>query len=434
MDTRISVRKLALPGAAIFAGGLLGWLSISGTGWLLAVALGGVALFVFVPSASVRAVVAFAFGTILIIASATTFVPVGGTVISVGLRVVGVAFLALSRLQESFGTPVFGVEGRLGSSHMRSWLPWVIVSYSLYLVLSTALHGQWLNFILYGGGVVLLVIALIATASVDPYDVVAKGVIVALVFVLAMSCVYGLFVPSLGIAGTRLRGITSNGNTLGFYAFLLGSLALIEVKRAWVRHVLLTLSLVVVLWTSSRASLLALVIVILCVFLSKISKPAILTVFGLVGIVVVVGVLWPRAFDVLGGIIRGNNSRALSFDTAIEAFRSSPLIGVGMGNNVDEIASSPLRALAFAGIGGLLAVVLLWLSFLWFSRKGGIQIIGFSAAAIVHSFFEGWMLSPIGPLLLVFVVCWWVIVRPSLTPAPLGSPSTRYDVVAGRRG
>lgn len=434
MEYRFSVRKFAGPGAAILAAGLLGWLSISGTGWLPAVALGGIAIFAFVRSASVRAIVAFSFGTILIMASATTFVPVGDTVISVGLRVVGVVFLALSRLQESFGTAGFSVEKRFSSSHMRAWLPWVIVSYLLYLILSTAFHGQWLNFIFYGGGVILLVIALIATASADPYDVVAKGVIVALVFVLAMSVVYGLFVPSLGIAGTRLRGITSNGNTLGFYAFLLGSLALIEVKRAWVRHVLFTLALVVVLWTSSRASLLALVIVILCVFLSKISKAAILTVFGLVGAVVVVGVLWPRAFDVLGGIIRGNNSRALSFDTAIGAFRSSPLIGVGMGNNVDEIASSPLRALAFAGIGGLLAVVLLWLSFLWFSRKGGILIIGFSVAAIIHSFFEGWMLSPISPLLLVFVVCWWVIVRPSFTPLYLASPSTRYDLVARRGG
>lgn len=434
MGYRLSVQKFALPGTAILAGGLLGWLSISGTGWLLAVALGGIAIFVFTPGGSIRAIVAFAFGTILIIASATTFVPVGGTVISVGLRVVGVVFLALSRLQQSSGTACFSVEKQPSFSRMRSWLPWVIISYLIYLILSTALHGQWMNFILYGGGVILLVIVLIATASADPYDVVAKGVIGALVFVLAMSVAYGLFVPSLGIAGTRLRGITSNGNTLGFYAFLLGSLALIEVKRAWVKFVLFTLALVVVLWTSSRASLLALVIVILCVFLSKQSKAAILTVFGLVGAVGVVGVLRPRTFDVLGGIIRGNNSRALSFDTAIDAFRSSPFIGVGMGNNVDEIASSPLRALAFAGIGGLIAVVLLWLSFLWFSRNGGIQIIGFSTAAIVHSFFEGWMLSPISPLLLVFVVCWWVIVRPSFTPVHLASPSTRYAVVADGGG
>ena len=433
MEYNLSGHKRALAGAAILAGGLLGWLSITGMGWLLAAALAGVALFVFVPSASIRAVVAFAFGTILIISSATTFVPVGGTVISVGLRIVGVAFLTLSRLQKSPGTAGFSVEEQLSSARMRSLLPWVIVSYLLYLILSTAFHGQWLNFIFYGGGVILLVIVLIATASVDPYDVVAKGVIAALVFVLAMSVAYGLLVPSIGIAGTRLRGITSNGNTLGFYAFLLGSLALIEVKRAWVKLVLLTLAVVVVLWTSSRASLLALMVVILSVILSKLSKAGILSFFGLIVTVGVVVVLRPRTFDVFGGIIRGNNSRSLSLDTAIEAFRSSPLMGIGMGNNVDEIASSPLRALAFAGIGGLIAVILLWLSFLWFSRKGGIQIIGFSTAAIVHSFFEGWMLSPIGPLLLVFVVCYWVIVRPSLTSAFLTSPSTRYDVVAGRR-
>lgn len=411
MSTHAVARRFALPGAAMITAASLGWLSASGAAWLLPLVLGVAGLLLLVLSASVRAIAPYTIGVLLIIASSTTFLPGNDTVISLGLRVVGIGFLVLSSFQKSSRTASFSFDRELNSAEIWSWLPWVIVSYLLYLLLSTAFHGQWIDFILYGGGVVLLVVALVATAIAVPNQVVAKGVIAALVIVLALSVVYGLTVPSVGIAGTRLRGVTTNGNTLGFYAFLLGSLALIVVKNVRVRLVLFALSVVVIVWTSSRASALALAIVVVCVFLSRRSIVVVLAGFGVIGAGVVAGVAWPRTFDVLGGLLRDNNSRTQTIDSAIEAFRSSPLIGIGMGNSPDEIASSPLRALAFAGIGGLIAVIVLWISLLWFSRRGGIQTVGFAIAAIIHSLFEGWLLSPVGPLLLVFVLCWWVIVR-----------------------
>lgn len=122
--------------------------------------------------------------------------------------------------------------------------------------------------------------------------------------------------------------------------------------------------------------------------------------------------VWPNSFSILDGFFRGDNSRALTITGAFDAFRSSPLIGIGMANEEFEIASSPLRALAYAGIGGLVAVLFMWTAFLWHSRTAGLPAVGFTLAAVVHSLFEGWLLSPVSPLLLTFVLVWVVVVKP----------------------
>jgi hypothetical protein len=332
----------------------------------------------------------------------------------------GITLLVLSGFQTFNRTATLKAERQARSREIRSWLAWVVIAYLLYLSLSTAFHGQWTNFILYGFGVLLLVIVLLATAISVPYEVMSKGAIAALAMVLALSVAYGWALPSVGIAGGRLRGITDNANSLGFYAFLLGSLALIIVKQTSARIVLFALSGGVIVWTSSRASMLALGIVVLSLLFSRRSLTAVLAAVGVIGACIVGWVAWPGVSDMGSALLRANNSRSLSFDTAIQAFHSSPLIGLGMGNNANEIASSPLRALADGGIGGLVAVVILWVSLLWFSRQGGIRTVGFAVAAIVHSLFEGWLLSPVSPFLLIFVLCWWVIAR---------QPSTEEEFV-----
>lgn len=409
-------RKLVLPTTAAGSSLLLGWLSTSGLAWFAPSVFILIGLLFLLLRSSIRAIAPCAVGILLIIASTTTFLSNTDTVTSVVLRMAGIAVIILSGFESSNRTGIYDGKPEARSEAMRSWLIWLVLAFLLYLSLSTAFHGQWTNFILYGIGVSLLAIMFLATTIGVPHEVMAKGAISALAIVMVLSVAYGWTMPSVGIAGERLRGITANANTLGFYAFLLGSLALIVVKQTSARIVLFTLSTGVIVWTSSRSSMLALAIVVVCVLLSRKSVTSAFALVSVTGAGVISWVGWIGLSGMQDGIFRSNDSRSASFDSAIQAFRSSPLIGIGMGNSPDEIASSPLRALAFAGIGGLLAVIVLWVSLLWFSRQGGIRAVGFAGAAIVHSLFEGWLLSPIGPLLLIFVLCWWVIARhPSTT-------------------
>ena len=422
MNVQATARKLALPVAATSAALVLVWLSTTGSAWLAPSVLIVSGLLLILRRPLIRAIAPYAVGIFLIVASSTTFVSASSTLMSAGLRVAGIAVLVLSGFQGSNRTAPSEGSRQVRSREIRSWLTWVVIAYLLYLSFSMAFHGQWTNFILYGFGVLLLVIVLLATAIAVPYEVMSKGAIAALAIVMALSVAYGWALPSIGIAGGRLRGITDNANSLGFYAFLLGSLALIIVKQTSARILFIALSGGVIVWTSSRASMLALVIVVLSLLFSRRSVTAVLAAVGVVGACIVASLAWPGLSNVGSGLLRTNDSRSLSFDTAIQAFHSSPLIGLGMGNNANEIASSPLRALADGGIGGLVAVVVLWMSLLWFSRQGGIRAVGFACAAIVHSLFEGWLLSPISPFLLIFVLCWWVIAR---KPSSEEEPSSR---------
>ena len=388
----------------------LGWQTSMGVAWSLWLLLGIGGLLAFVLSPWTRAWSPYAAGVLLILASASVAAP--STAVSVAFRVVGIGFLCLSGANQVFGRTKFASDKKAKDASVRSWLSLVVGAHLAFLLLAAAFHGQWVEFILYGFGLTLLAIAVIVTSVAVPREIVTVSVLFSLGFVVIASFAYGLTTPEAAVAGIRLRGLTANANTLGFYAFLLGSLALIVVRHSGLRITLLFFSGSVLLWTSSRASILAFAIVVLFVVLSRLSVTVVLAVLGATVAAAVAALTSPNAFSILDGVFRGDESRALSLTGAINAFRSSPLVGIGLANEDFEIASSPLRALAYAGIGGLLAVSVMWGAFIWHARTAGIQAVGFTAAAVVHSCFEGWLLSPISPLLLIFILVWWVIVRP----------------------
>lgn len=357
----------------------------------------------------IRAWSPYAAGVIFILASASIIAP--NTEVSVAFRVIGIGFLCFSGVGPASKLAGLLVDRQRRGPEMLSWLPLVAGSLFAFLLFAAAFHGQWVEFILYGFGLILLALAVTVTSITVPREVAKVGVIFALVFVVVGSLVYGLTTPDLAVEGARLRGLTPNANMLGFYAFLLGSIALIVVRLGWTRIVLLSFSGVVLLWTSSRASILALAIVFLFLVLSRLSATRVLALLGTAGAVAIAATVSPHVLGVLDGLFRRTDSRALTLTGAFDAFRSSPLIGIGLHNEEFEIASSPLRALAYAGIGGLLAVLVIWTALIWNSRTAGLPAVGFTLAAVVHSLFEGWLLSPVSPMLLTFVLVWGVVVR-----------------------
>ncbi|TFC94703.1 hypothetical protein E3T28_14510 [Cryobacterium sinapicolor] len=404
-------RGIFAPVGVAVAATAVGWQAASGVVGSVSFLVGVACLVALVVSPWVRAWAPYAAGVLFILLSASVFTT--STAVSVSLRVVGIGFLCLSGLVQVFGRSSFVTDKKMNAAALRSWLPSVVGSLLVFLLLAAAFHGQWIQFILYGFGLILLAIAVVVTAVAVPREIVTVSVIFALGFLVIASFVYGLTTPEVAVAGVRLRGLTPNANTLGFYTFLLGSLAMIVVPRLWTKLILLFFVGAVLLWTSSRASLLALAIVVFFVVLSRLSVTVVLAVLGAAGAAAVAAMVSPNALSILDGVFRGDKSRSVTLTGALDAFRSSPLVGIGLANEKSEIASSPLRALAYAGFGGLIAVLVIWVALIWHARTAGVQAVGFSLAAVVHSSFEGWLLSPVSPLLLIFVLVWWVIVRPA---------------------
>ncbi|TFD80586.1 hypothetical protein [Cryobacterium fucosi] len=403
-------RRFLAPVAMVLVAAGLGWqAAVGSTGFVVPfLALGGALL--ALTNSTARALFPYTLGVLFILASASTFT--GSIAESVGFRIVGIALLCGGSLQKPLIIAGDKPDSRRNLAELSLWLPWVIGSLLVFLMLSTAFHGQVATFILYCVGLIMLAVAVVATAVSVPRRIVTTAVVLTLGTMVAGSLIMGFALPGMAIAGGRLRGLASNANLLAFYAFLLGSLAIIIVRHIGLRLVLLSLAIVCIVSTSSRASALALAIVVVVAALRRVSVTKVLWLTGLITLGIVIAVAVPQTLSVLDGVLRGGNSRSASFDGAIGAFRSSPLIGIGMASEEVEIASSPLRALATAGIGGLIAVVVIWGAFLWQSRKAGVLGVGFTLAAVVHSCFEGWLLSPVSPLLLIFVLVWWVIVQP----------------------
>lgn len=409
MNAPQGARTYAVMAVAAGIAAAVGWQAASEPVWALSMVLvAGVVLWLLLTPLA-RELAPYTIGVLLVLASSSSMVP--STAVSVIVRVFGIGLLCAASLQ--WVKPGLYVRFNLHqkASELRLWLPSVVGSLLLFLVLAAGFHGQWSNFVLYGIGLVIVVGAVVSTAVTVPSAIVTKAVIFALGVMIAGSLVFGIVVPGEGIFAGRLRGLTPNANTLGFYAFLLGALALVVVRHVGVKILLFSISIAVVLWSSSRASALALVIVVLTVLLSRRSSTTALLLASLIGTGVLVMIAWPQSLSILDGVTRVNDSRAGSFDVAVASFRSSPWIGVGMGNEQFEIASSPMRALGTAGIGGLIAVFVMWLAFFGYSTRFGFEAAGFTLAAIVHSLFEGWLLSPVGPQLLIFIVAWWALLH-----------------------
>ncbi|MCP9001241.1 hypothetical protein NFC73_16120 [Pseudarthrobacter sp. RMG13] len=275
-------------------------------------------------------------------------------------------------------------------------------------------HGQYFQFVGYFSGVVLIWVSLWGTTYVSRRDL-RFALVWSLGGLIIGSILTGFFLPSIAIEGERLRGLANNANLLGFYAFILAGIVLLSGRWGTRSIVLVVASVIAIVSSASRASMLAVVVVVAVSALMSagISRKL---VIGVCLLILPISAIWSQdlaAIDV--ALFRDNNSRDSSFSNAMLLFSAHPMSGIGMDDSL-VIASSPLRALAYAGIWGAFCITFIYAGILRLAFRTNLAAVSFSVAAIVHSVFEGWLLSPISPLFVVFMLCLLLLVRSS-TPA-----------------
>lgn len=382
------------------------YLACTGSAGVAFAGLAVLAILIILGFPRARAVFTAAAGCLMIVSASSVFIPDDGAVASIVLRIAGSVLLVAGAIQSrAHGFSASPVQRRL----VRTWLLTLVLPVGVYIALATIPHSMWGTFLSYGLGVGLLAAVVMSGAPQLASGTLRQAVVIALATIVIASLLAGLLIPELAIEQGRLRGVLNNANLLGFYAFLLGVVALTLVDRAATRWALLAATAMTLLWTASRASTLAFVIAAVLLILFTRFATGVMVTGALVLVGVCVGLVWPGFFDLFDGIVRGNNSRIGSWDVAVSALQLSPWNGVGLGNEASIIASSPLRAAADAGYPGLIVVAILWVAMLVVSARRGGRVFALTLAAVVHSCFEGWLLSPVGPMILVFALTWLTV-------------------------
>jgi hypothetical protein len=277
-----------------------------------------------------------------------------------------------------------------------------LIGYGLWALSSTLLHGAVGQFLTHIGGTIMLLIVVRVLTS-DGGAAIAR--VAPLIFgsVLALSAGTGFLFPSVGIAGGRLRGVFNNANLLAFYSLLALVAGVLLVRRGLVSLTLSALSVVLIYWTGSRATAIAAVclVVLLALFGSRRARWIVgalvcVVLSALVGIIETSGSL----------IVRAWGSRDASVGEAMRAWSIDPLLGLGFGGPIVEVASTPLRALAEGGLVALAGVVIMYVVLLREAFRRNAVLSALCIAAVIHSFGEAWLLSSIGPMMLVFTATW----------------------------
>lgn len=335
----------------------------------------------------------------LLIALASSWIVDEESSFSVALRVLGAAAFVLASI----------VGPRLDPRPLAMrWGIAFLAPIALFLIFATLVHDQLRDFVAYGIGLLVLAVVITSLPRI-PLSSVRSGTRVGLLILASSSLILGIVMPSEGLEGGRLRGIFENANSLGFFAFLAVAAALFVDGKRLTTFLLLTTGSIALILTGSRASLLAVLICLAgwLIYRLKWAGWALLFTGLIFGDAVVswVSSLSPE----LELLLRNNNSRDESLRTALDDWSSSPFFGVGLNGESDIIASTPLRALAQGGSFGFAAIVLLWASVMILAFRSKPPLRWLSLAAIAHSLFEGWMLSPVSPLLMLFVILWWCV-------------------------
>jgi hypothetical protein len=330
----------------------------------------------------------------------------GSAAVSAGVRVA--AFVVLLRLRWPVRGEPSVVHTLRPSVRSVAWFaPLLLAGMAIYLVAATLPHQEVGTFLLYGQGALLAVAYAWVIRRYARGPEVLTGVLFGLLAVVACSLLMLLAAPHLAMLGGRLRGLTSNPNIFGFYCAI--ALTVVVLTK---RHVLLVtvagaMSLGALALTASRASLLIVVIAgigWLALRRSTASR------FMALAVAVVVGILLVQYPALLSGdamaIFRTHNSRQGSLEYTLAVLESHERLGIGLGNEIVQVASTPLRALVHAGYLGGIAVTVMYLVVLFCSWRAGRPTLLFGLAMVVHSLFEGWFLSPVGPMFLVFLAVW----------------------------
>lgn len=343
------------------------------------------------------------FGALLVAGSASSL-PLPGFFSNLG-RVVGVSLMIL-------GSHV-ARPARAGGCH--SGYPVAPIAlfgfgYILYAVTATLAHGNVGLAIQHLIALALLGL-LVHALWLCPADVLEISTVAFLSMLMVASVVAFFVVPDISVQQDRLRGVTANANTLGFYAFL--AIAVFSMRSSrYAMAASLGAALILAL-TGSRTSLIAALcmLVLLGVGGDRVGRRVLV---GIAGLACLGFLIWPDTLRPLRELLlRDTSSRDSSWDVAAQSEMLSSGFGLGVGNESSEVASTPLRAYVHGGAIALLGVLLMWTALVWLGIRANWRVTAFALAAVIHSLGEGWLLSALGPLLVAFALAFITIAAKS---------------------
>lgn len=366
----------------------------------------------------ILAAVLVGFLAVAVRAPATAFVFVGTLLIASSAAGPALAFIGSGALipLRLGGAASFIAAGLLHGGTRRPVRPhsWfigaVVAAMATYSLVATLLNTQYTAFVNYMAALAVLGACLVAMSTRVPVDALRVGLAAALSVFVSGSLVTGVLTPGVGIEQGRLRGLAENANGLGCYAFILGALAVTVVRSQVLSAALFVISAAAIIWSGSRNSALALlVVVILVAFVAHRWAVGIISVAAWIGITYV---LSPSNVSlVLGRLLIDDNTRYETFSYAFRVMEIYPFTGIGLDNEATQVASSPMRALVHSGLWGGIAIAAMWVALLAYGRTGGVRGFAVALGVVVFSLFEGVLLSSMGPFLPVLLCAVTVVQR-----------------------
>lgn len=295
-----------------------------------------------------------------------------------------------------------------------------VMGYVIYMSASTLLHGQAATFLIHALATLLLVIA-IRALTVDGGEAVARACPWVFGTLVAVSLGMGLLMPGVAFRGDRLRAFMANPNSLGAYAAFAVLVAVVLVRNAATSVLLTVASFAVIWWSGSRASALAAVGGLVILALSGRSRPRWLLAGAATAAITLVVLADVTLLE--GALFREANTRDASWGEALRVAGDAPLLGVGAAGETVEVASSPLRAFVHGGAVGLMGVVLMYAALIAAAFRVRGPLAALTVTGIVHSLAEGWFLSAVSPMLLVYLAVWIAFLHESGVRAGARSPT-----------
>lgn len=248
------------------------------------------------------------------------------------------------------------------------------------------------------GGLAATLLVLRSSLRRASSDELPRAALHSLMMLVLGSLALLVYAPNLGLQQGRLRGLMSNPNLLGFYAFLGLALGLFGRLSLAMRVVAVGACLGTIWLTDSRTSFIAAAVLVI---LRAASRSGLYwRIVGVIGL----GLGSVAAFEALAGN-RALSTRDMSLYEAGRALAENLWLGVGEGGIRYEVASGPLRAAAMGGIAGICLFILAWALLFAYAVRAGAPVRALVLAAFVHNLSEGWAVSTFGAMLQVFLVC-----------------------------
>lgn len=274
--------------------------------------------------------------------------------------------------------------------------------FGLYLGASTMMHGDARGFLL--GVISFLLVASLVAALLHYYSAVqvVGGAYAALLVLCVASLLAQRTMPDLALENDRLRGVFENANTLGFVGFAIGLISLAARLLPGQSFLGLGLAVACLSLSGSRASALALICVAVGLAIGRVRRAQLFLAFGLIA-VTIAWLMAPGVFEDVT-LLRTTDTRSYGFEIMQRAMSESFWNGLGELPMDTRVAGSPFTAGITGGLWGLLGLGIMYFSLISGFVSSRPRAFALVLGAIVHSWFESWLLTFSAPMLLTFFV------------------------------